>query len=258
MKYSNLIPTIITTLSLLFSMNIKHLQAQDNADFLQIRSKYQTAVDSMELESIIKLEDRFNDFPDDHRMAPFARYYAGLAHYRLNTMFDQLSKKRRDKHLDQAQKMLEKAVELRSEFPDAYALSAGVYGMKSTGMFSGMKYGPKSESAMDKALAQNPDNPRVRMLNGVGLLNKPSMFGGSVTGAIEEFKVAGDLFTTYEPENEYLPTWGHAENYAWLGQAYEQNKQPEKAKQAYEKALAINPNYQWVKKVLLPELISSL
>lgn len=257
MNYSKIRSIIVTTFCLLAGLNFGSVQAQESAEFLQIRSEFHTAVDSMELKSIIMLEDRFSDFPDDHQLAPFARYYSGLAHYRIYTMFDELGEDRKEMHLDEAQKMLENAIELQPEFPDAHALLASVYGMKATGIFSGMRYGPKSESAMEKAVEQGPNNPRVRMLNGIGLLNKPSMWGGSVTGAIDELNAASDLFETTQPDEEFMPDWGHAECYAWLGQAYENNDQPEMAMEAYKQALEIDPNYGWVKYNLLPALASN-
>ena len=230
--------------------------AQSTNELEKWKDALRIAVDSTQLEEVIKLEDRFRSVPDDHPRVAYARYYAGLANYRLNTIFQTLSKDRRKKHLNEAAKMLEAAVETKPDFPDAQALLASVYGIKASGFFSGMKYGPMSQNAMEKALKQGPENPRVRMLNGVGLLNKPSMVGGSVTGAIEEFKRAAELFTVYDTENPLLPEWGHAENYAWLGQAYKENGEPEKAREAYEQALEINPDYGWVVKELMPELES--
>src|SRR5699024_257665 len=103
-----------------------------------------------------------------------------------------------------------------------------------------------------------PDNPRVHMINAIGLLKKPSMFGGSTEGAIKEFKKAAELFESFEPANKMMPDWGHAENYAWLGQAYEQNEQLKEAKTAYNEALKTDPNYGWVKYVLMPQLEDKL
>src|SRR5699024_10738399 len=159
-------------------------------------------------------------------------YYMGYADYRLNTQFSDVKEDQKEKFLDEAVKYLEEAVRLDPDFADARALLASVYGLKATGIFSGMKYGPKSNSAIENALETAPDNPRVHMINAIGLLKKPSMFGGSTEGAIKEFKKAAELFESFEPANKMMPDWGHAENYAWLGQAYEQNDQLKKAKTA--------------------------
>ncbi|MDZ7693780.1 MAG: hypothetical protein U5K69_22120 [Balneolaceae bacterium] len=100
-----------------------------------------------------------------------------------------------------------------------------------------MRYGPKSENAIEKALQLAPKNPRVEMINGIGLLYKPGLFGGSNEKAIAAFKDAGQYFKQWKSTSELYPQWGYAENYAWLAQAYLEEDQPKKAKEAYHQAL---------------------
>jgi tetratricopeptide (TPR) repeat protein len=154
--------------------------------------------------------------------------------------------------------MFGKAVELGSDFAEAQAMLGSCYGMKATGIFSGMKYGPKSDKAMKRAKELAPDNPRVVLLDAIGTFFKPSMFGGSVEGAVEGFQRAVELFENWQPPNAYAPRWGDAEVYAWLGQGYEEAGDYEKAKEAYQQALKIKPGYPWVENLLLPELAQKL
>jgi tetratricopeptide (TPR) repeat protein len=51
-----------------------------------------------------------------------------------------------------------------------------------------------------------------------------------------------------------LPSWGHAEAYAWLGQFAAADGDREAARAAYEQALRLAPSYTWVSRVLLPDL----
>ncbi len=85
-------------------------------------------------------------------------------------------------------------------------------------------------------------------------MHKPGMFGGSVEKAIQEFKEAASLYKQQDPASELHPDWGQAENYAWMAQAYIEQDNLQQARQAYESALEVNPDYYWVKDVLLPEL----
>ena len=121
-------------------------------------------------------------------------------------------------------------------------------------MFAGIKYGPKSNKQIDKALELAPENPRVLMLDGTGLLYTPSMFGGDTEKAIAQFQKAAKQFEKFTPKDSTMPHWGRVEVYAWLGQGYEEEEQYEEAKKAYEKALELNPDYGWVKSYLLPKL----
>jgi cytochrome c-type biogenesis protein CcmH/NrfG len=50
------------------------------------------------------------------------------------------------------------------------------------------------------------------------------------------------------------PFLGRAEAYAWLGQVLQKENKPSEALAAYNKALALEPNYAWVKYGLLPSV----
>jgi tetratricopeptide (TPR) repeat protein len=228
----------------------------DKQQFLTIKNNLQTAVDSLNKAGVIKAKYALVSYAEgsDKELKKLAYYYMGYAAYRLNTLFQDIKEKQKEQFLDKSAQHLEKATNLDDDFADAWALLGSTYGMKAAGFFSGMKYGPKSDKAMSKAKDAEPQNPRVHMLNSIGKLYKPSMFGGSTEGAIEGFGKAASLYEKYRPKNKLMPDWGHAEVYAWLGQGYEQNEQPNEARQAYKQALEINPDYGWVKDKLLPEL----
>lgn len=228
--------------------------------FWAIKKNLQTAVDSMDKAGVIKAKYEFRPYTKSSgkELKALAYYYMGYADYRLNTQFPDLKEDQKERFLDEAVKYLEQAVKFDPEFADAWALLGSAYGMKATGIFAGMKYGPKSDNAMEKALQYGPGNPRAHMLNAIGLLYKPSMFGGSTDGAIEGFKKAAELYKTYQPKNKLMPDWGHAEVYAWLGQAYQKNEQFDEAKKAYQQALEVDPNYGWVKYKLMPGLAEKM
>lgn len=120
-------------------------------------------------------------------------------------------------------------------------------------MLAGMRLGPKADALMDEAVELGPSNPRVFMLRGVGSIYKPKMFGGGTDKAVADLLKAAALYPTETPASP-APRWGHAEVYAWLGQAYVADKKYTEARHAYQKALQIAPEFGWVKNVLLPEL----
>ena len=80
------------------------------------------------------------------------------------------------------------------------------------------------------------------------------MFGGDPEKGMLGFQQAADLFAAEVVDDPLMPDWGHAEAYAWLGQGHMANGAQEQARAAFEKALALNPDYGWVKYVLLPKV----
>jgi predicted TPR repeat methyltransferase len=50
------------------------------------------------------------------------------------------------------------------------------------------------------------------------------------------------------------PHWGHTEALTWLGFARQKTGDLAAARAAWQQALAIEPNYAWVKFALLPSL----
>jgi tetratricopeptide (TPR) repeat protein len=225
------------------------------AQFTEARTQLEQAIVDQNIEQIVRLRSRFESFFDEPDLEAQAHYFIGLAGYRLHTLPSELDKKQKGNYLNDAVDHLKKAVSINEDFAEAHALLSGSYGLKASGgIFSGMKYGPKSNNEIDRALQLVPSNPRVLLLDGIGLLFTPSMFGGDTEKAITQFKEAAKEFEKFTPKDETMPHWGKVEVYAWLGQAYEKQKKFELAKQAYEKALELNPDYGWVKNNLLPKL----
>ncbi len=191
--------------------------------------------------------------------AVWAHYYAGLANYRIASLFLDSDDDRADAHLDNALDHLQRAVDTQSDLAEAHALLGTVYGLKARGgMFSGMRYGPKAEGSMERAQSLASDNPRVILLHAVSLLNKPSRWGGDRDQAEAELRRAIQQFEAGSADDDPLtPQWGHADAYAWLGIAHMKAAQPNQARDAFEQALAIRPGYAWVESALLPQLAAN-
>lgn len=245
------------SLGVIHQANAQERSSAKTQHFLAIKNNLSIAVDSQNKADIIKAIYSFQPFTssDNKLLKKLAYYYMAYGYYRLNTIFTNISEDQREKYLDETVKYLKKDVKIAPNFAEAWALLGEAYGTKASGgMLSGMRYGPKAGRITKKALKIAPENPRVRFINAMGLLMTPSMFGGSTKGAIKEFKKAAELFRTCQPKNKLMPGWGHAEVYAWLGNAYKKAEMYKKTKMAYKQALKVDPDYGWVKHKLLPEL----
>ena len=143
---------------------------------------------------------------------------------------------------------------------ESYALLAGIYMMKLARDHSeGPSLSPKIHGLLDEAQQLDPNNPRVHVVRGHMLKNTPEFFGGSLKGAMKEFEYSISLFeNNADVDPGTFPSWGYLESIVETGNLYSALKDYKAAKQAYEKALEVAPNYGYVKYKLLPELESKL
>jgi tetratricopeptide (TPR) repeat protein len=187
---------------------------------------------------------------------PLLLYYRALALYRSASIYTGLKKNDEAKRaLDEADLLLEQAT-AKAPTADALALRSATLGLMiglSGNPLSGMTLGPKSSGLVDRAMEIDPKNPRVWLIRGMSAMFTPKMFGGGTDKAERDLKKAIELFEA-ERSVAPAPSWGHAEAYVWLGQALQKDEKLDEARVAYQKALAIEPGYQWVQRVLLPSL----
>lgn len=182
-----------------------------------------------------------------------AHYYVALAEYRLAAM--NAGEKEQLEHLNQSIEQLEKVIEMDAAFTEGYALLGSALGWKA-GLkpMQSMFLGPRANKMVAKAKELQPENPRVIMIGAVSDYNTPKMFGGDPVRAMKGFEEAIALFEKEDVKDPLMPAWGHEEAYAWLGQGHLVNGATDQARAALEKSLEINPDYGWVKYVLLPKV----
>lgn len=202
-------------------------------------------------EAAALLERALTAFPDD----PLLLHYLGYARYREATLM-QGKGRQRDEYapvLESADSLLERSASTLP-LPETYALRSSVIGqLIGSNPFRGMTLGPRSSNAMERALELGPTNPRVWLLRAISAMFTPSMFGGGLDKTERYLNNALSLFGDDRPALP-LPAWGHAEAYIWLGRVHKRRNRIDDARQAYTRALELQPDNGWVRHVLLPEL----
>jgi tetratricopeptide (TPR) repeat protein len=156
---------------------------------------------------------------------------------------------------------LEKAVGLLERVHDAPwaaeadALRGSILGqlIGLKGGMSGMTLGPKSSQLLARAEKALPGNPRVLLFRGISLLNTPAAFGGNPAEGTKLLQQAVEAFAKDDATRDG-PHWGRADALTWLGIAKKKTGDLAAARAAWEQALAIEPDYGWVKFALLPSL----
>jgi tetratricopeptide (TPR) repeat protein len=186
-----------------------------------------------------------------------AAYYLGYIDYQMAVVVYRMDKEKAPASLDSAVVHLEKALEINDNDAESRALLSSCYGMQiAFSPFSGIWRGPKSGSQMSKAKELAGENPRVALLGAIGTYNTPALFGGGKEKGFEAMKRAAELFDRWKTTDSLQPDWGKEQVYAWIGLAYLDRKETILARKAFEKALEINPDYGWVKYVLMPKVTS--
>lgn len=71
-----------------------------------------------------------------------------------------------------------------------------------------MEYGPVSMSELDKAIQQDPLNPRPYYLKGENLKYTPEQFGGGCKTATPHLLAAAERFNTFKLKSAIHPNWG--------------------------------------------------
>jgi tetratricopeptide (TPR) repeat protein len=116
--------------------------------------------------------------------------------------------------------------------------------------------GPKSVKYSKLSMEQNPQNPMGYIQYGNSQFYMPPVFGGSKSEAIEYFKKAEKLMEKDKVKIEN--NWNYLSLLALIGQSYFAMDDYKNAKIYYEKALAVESNFLYVKNELLPDLIEKM
>ena len=158
-----------------------------------------------------------------------------------------------DNRIEEAIKHVKQILDQDEDNSPAQALMGGLLAMKiGQSPAKAIFIGPKSSSFIDDAVESDPNNPSAWVEMGNMRFHAPSLFGGDMKEAIECFKKAIELFERTPSRKK--TSWLYLHAYAWLGKAYEELEEYDKAKSTYRRILEIEPRFQWVKQELVPQL----
>ncbi len=221
------------------------------------KQQIQTAMNQGNFTLALQARALFERITADEEYGWLAHYYAAFTtmiamDYRDRSRYA-LSDEEQLEYIDYALEHLDECLEQREDWPEALAMRSGCLGRKS-GLkpITAMITGPQSGMAISKALELEPNNPRVLMTRGISLHNTPAMWGGDREEAMHVLEEAIRQFELENVEDPVLPSWGHEEAWTWLGIGRLDSGDTEGARNAWEHALEINPDFSWVRDVLLP------
>lgn len=181
-------------------------------------------------------------------------YTLAYVNTRLSPILPESRDDERLRLLREAEAALEQSLRANPRDAEAHALLGAVYGaqIRFTPL-KAMVLGRKVAASFEKAEKLGPNNPRVALQKGISLFFIPRPFGGGPQAAERELRRAETLFAQ-EPAGKSWPNWGRLETLAWLGQSLARQGDREGARAVYHRALVLEPESVWVRRVLLPEL----
>lgn len=166
-----------------------------------------------------------------------ARIYYLSGQYALNRDDKKLAKDFMERSLSIAKE----SMRLNGNFSDSKRLAADIYGILidlKIPMIYGPIYGPRADKLVEKAIELNPQNPEAYLAKGRSYLFTPVVFGGSKRKAIESFEMAINICS------------GYYQGYLWLGRAYQMRGEFNRAREAFQKVLALTPESRLAKEEL--------
>ena len=243
-------------------MRYSHKNSKNDQDvdsetpFVEGKELLQQATDSFDLDQLHEAQKLFDCARQNGHYEEFALYYLALCEYRLSTLFA-ATPDEQTQSINRTIEYLKEAIELEDNFSDAHALLASAYGQK-LGLkpHLGMVLGPETKRVLEKSKRLDGNNPRVVLIDGMSDYYTPAVFGGDKQRAISKIEQALELFTKEEIRDSLQPSWGYDEACAQLGVMRQETGDIEGAREAFVKALEVNPNNSWVKSQLLPGLDS--
>lgn len=203
-------------------------------------------VDTWDPEKLKKAREKFLGLlAKEKHESLYPLYYIALCDYRLANYF--LVSAEMDKvepYLKEGQKYLERAMEMDPDFGELDGLYAFLLGFEiAINQEKAMSLGFQIFQYSSKSLEKSPENPRVHYMKGLSDFFTPQQYGGGPDPAIKSLTKSIELFEKEDIQDPVKPSWGKDEAYTFLGMAYNQKGETEKAKQAFKKALEINPEF---------------
>jgi len=170
-----------------------------------------------------------------------AQYRTALASsYAAEVAIELRDKAQAQKAAEAGIKAAERAVELQPRVSEYHRLLGTLYGQSLVGgnILTGLSRGKRVKEEVDKAVELDPKSARNWVARAVGNYYLPAALGGGPERAIADAGKAIEL----DPKS--------AEAYLWLGLSLRKAQRNAEARQAFQKALDLNPRRLWAKEQL--------
>jgi len=163
---------------------------------------------SQTIQEYVDVANQFERISTIEKQEWLPLYYASFSYIMIS--FKEADNAKKDQYLDQAQKYLDEAITIEPNESELFMLQGFLYPSRINidPMNRGMALMGKMNTALDKALELNSDNPRVYYLRATMTANMPEAFGGGAAKALPLYQKAAEKFELFKPKSEIHPNWG--------------------------------------------------
>ncbi|MBI1751098.1 MAG: hypothetical protein HY014_12920 [Acidobacteria bacterium] len=143
-----------------------------------------------------------------------------------------------------------------SRDPEIQILMGAFLGLKiGFSPMSAMVLSPKAMGRFERALAQQPGNPRALLFKAIHTLHMPAFVGGGAEAALPLAEEAARRAAAEPaPADPWAPAWGRVESLGWLAYIQAKAGKPAEARATASRALALDPGNPFVTRQVLPLL----
>ncbi len=155
------------------------------------------------------LANKFNLIANKEKTEWLPLYYRAHSYIMMSFM-EAKDAVKKDAYLDEAEKSLNKMIEMQAQESEVYALQAFYFTARLVvnPMARGQKYSALSAQAVGKALAFDPSNPRAKYINLSNEMGSARFFGKDPAQYCAEAKELFNNWDQFKIKSPIYPSWG--------------------------------------------------
>ncbi|MEZ4941737.1 MAG: hypothetical protein R3D58_12735 [Saprospiraceae bacterium] len=202
-----------TVVILLLLASAAGIQAQSNPKYLAAMEKALAGMDTLSTgDQWLAKSNMFERIAQKETGEWLPPYYVALCQAMIFNMDQDPSKY--EALCEKAERNIAVADSLNPDNSEIYVLKSMAAGMRIriNPMVNGQKYGPEAAMTLEKAMALDPENPRVYMNKGMSLFFTPAQWGGDPVKGKELMELADEKFAAFKPASSIHPSWGKSAN----------------------------------------------
>lgn len=231
---------------------------QTEREFLQVRARLLETSMKADSAGMVAARQRFEKFLSHEKITrndslrAWTHYYIAFANWQL--AFTTMGNREATLALvEDALTHLNTALKLRENLPEAYAVMRRChYWLFTLDRSRARTIFAESNAALQKMQALAPAHPVTLLEEAIDVFYKPPQAGGSQQKAEEKFQAAQHAFAAQKQLEPAQAHWWQATTHMMRGQTHLAVGRVDEAALAFEAAVALEPEYDYVKNVMHP------
>ncbi len=206
-------------ITLLFAMTTSLALGVGTAYEKKMKETIETMRSSKTPEEFIKTANTFSMIASTAKEEWLPLYYRAHIYVNLVYMDSEADKDKKAEYLAVARESLDKLLERHAGEVEVQVMESfyWITRINQSGIAAGMIYMGNYTSAIDRALALEPGNPRARFQDLANKIGKAEFFKSDISEYCVEMRKLYETWDEYSAKSELHPTWGKETTKGHLG-----------------------------------------